>query len=142
MEDYGIGGAVRMGRLVFSQASRRSGRTARMIERARPGDIIVVGEEAERRRIERILKDEKKPDVRVIVLSPNRHPMDWHGTNPRGAMIFDHSWIEGWWDGKIEGIRAELEMIEQAMSKRPPPPCEEEMTWRFDRYRPLGLPTK
>lgn len=135
MEDHGLGAAMTMARIVFEQSSRRSGQTEGLLQRARAGDVIVVIAPRERMRLERKLKEMGKADIKVVVMTPDRNPMERGGTNREGATLFDHTWIEAWWTRKIQAIRNELEMIEKAMStEQPPSIIENDMAWRFSNF--------
>ncbi|MES2068130.1 MAG: hypothetical protein V4522_15870 [Pseudomonadota bacterium] len=124
-----------MARIVFEQSSRRSGQTEGLLQRARAGDVIVVIAPRERMRLERKLKEMGKADIKVVVMTPDRNPMERGGTNREGATLFDHTWIEAWWTRKIQAIRDELNGIEDAMSTKPQPPASEnDMAWRFFEY--------
>ena len=86
-------------------------------------------------RLERKLKEMGKADIKVVVMTPDRNPMERGGTNREGATLFDHTWIEAWWTRKIQAIRDELNGIEDAMSTKPQPPASEnDMAWRFFEY--------
>ena len=136
MEDYGIGGAAKMALLVLAQASRRSGRTSRLVERAQPGDRIIVSTEIEKRRVQQLLTRAGKIDVAVRVCSPLRDERAWHlGTNPTGITLFDADWVEQWYLNRIERAQLDFEKMQGALSKdRKPPPARDDWSMRFDRY--------
>lgn len=135
MEDYGMGAATKMAMTVLQQASRRSGRTSRLVERVRSGDWIIVATDPERVRLERLLLEAEKPDVKVRVCPPHREERAWHfGTNPRGETFFEASWVEQWYMLRVEGLQAEFAKLQGALSKgRSAPKRFDDWSYRFDR---------
>ena len=133
MEDFGVGGAVRMGALLFQQASRRSGRTSRLVERVGALDWIIVATAAESRRLKNLLREAGKADVTVHVIPPADIDRAWHlGTNPRGDTHFETSWVEGWYLNHIEVAQKQLATLQGALSKnRREPHRKDDWSYRF-----------
>ena len=137
MEDYGIGAATKTALGILQRASRRSGRTERMVERARSGDWIIVASDPERARVEQLLRDAEKPDVRVRVCLPHREERAWQfGTNSRGMTFFDAAWVEQWYLLRVEALQAEFTKLQEALSKdRSAPKRFDDWSYRFDNDR-------
>lgn len=129
MNDHGLQAHVKASLRTFIAFSRRSGRTTAMIDAARNGDLIITASEQEARRIRRLLQDAGK-EVTVGISDPARDPMMRRGTNPTGATIFDHSWLELYWETQIDRAAANLFNIKQAMSKQQEPEPEQRLSDR------------
>ncbi len=121
MNDNGISAAIRVHLRMFQQASRQTGRSEAMLQAARPGDHIITATEAEARRLTRRLREIGKLEVTVSHSDPAKHPMRSRGTNPDGATIFDHTWIEGFWAHSLDQAAKEIAMYAAEMSKAPAP---------------------
>lgn len=132
MIDHGISAAIKTAVRTFEIFSRRTGRTSAMIAAIRPGDRIITATQEEQRRIRRILKLAGKEDIEVSFSDPREDPLRRRGTNPNGATVFDHLYIEGWWLAAIERADRELRSAEAALSSAPPPP--ELISEVADRY--------
>jgi len=106
MED-GIGAALETAFRISVSHSRRSGRTSRTIERANPGDVIVVRSMPEQRRMRQLLAKAGKADVRVLAFEPNSLERHWHRLR-NAAVHFDHSWVEALYEWRLAGVHREL----------------------------------
>ncbi|MEA3389638.1 MAG: hypothetical protein U9R64_10270 [Pseudomonadota bacterium] len=137
MEDYGIGPALKMAALTFMQASRRSGRTSRLIERALDGDWIIVGKDEESRRLEIRLREAGKKGVRVRRFSPSYDGVQRLIQNrPADGMVhFDHSWLEQYWLNEHAVIQAELAKAVGHLSGRPQGRALEPMSINFEAWK-------
>ena len=117
MDEYGFSAAARMALQLFETNSRQTGRTARMIERVRDGDLIVTSMGKEALRLERLLKEAKKTGVKIIVCNSDDYPIE----RARGAIpsrvFFDHSWVLAYFQRELEHADARLERLQREMSK-------------------------
>lgn len=117
MINHGIKAAVMMAFRVFANMSQGTGRTEAMIRSARVGDMILCATAVERRHVENRLKELKRTGVKVGFSDPKGDPMRIRGTNPTGATIFSHLFIEQFWEHRLEGIDRELRFYQGALSK-------------------------
>lgn len=121
MIDHGLKAAMMTAFRIFTYASRGTGRTNAMIRSARPGDLILCGSATEQKDVTRRLEEAGRKHIDVKFIHPNRNPLAHRGTNPRGATIFSHLYIEKFWEHRIEEIDRELRNAQMAMSKIDPP---------------------
>lgn len=118
MDDHGTGAAMVMAHQIFEQASRRTGRTARMIARCEPGDRIITFEAREARRLKQLLVEAGKSDVDVRAFSADKEPL-YRAVRPGGATRFDHNWVENFWRYRIRQATEDLVEWEAALSIEP-----------------------
>lgn len=119
MDEYGFCAAAGAGLQMFEQCARQSGRTMRMIERARSGDQIVVATAKESRRLSGLLRDADKTNVRVIVATLD---MTITGRIPRaaGRTFFDHEWQRIHFEAALRSAARELESYQRDTSAKWP----------------------
>lgn len=104
--------------MVFETASRRTGRTSRLIEYVQNGDQIVCLNVDDKRRLEQLLRQARKTGVRVIVHADmGRPPMYSVGTAPEGRTFFEHRWLDEYWLNVIRSAKDDLYHFSRAMSK-------------------------
>lgn len=115
MDEYGFSAAQRMGLRVFETSSRGSGRTMRMIERARDGDQIITHLSKEAKRLESLLRKAGKKKVRVYVCGPDCNPMEIGRANA-GRTFFDHSWMLMHFEQALHNADRDLECLQREMS--------------------------
>ena len=85
--------ALQLAMQMLETGARRSGRTERLVERARPGDtfLFLDGMANEADRVQHLLRNAKKPNVRCTPLrpfEPLREPLQ-----EGGRLLLDHSYI-------------------------------------------------
>lgn len=118
MDNYGIGSAASMALHLYESASRRSGRTSRMIAAAGEDDLIVCRTEKEAERLRRLLKEAGKcTKVKAIPHTDELH--ERIGARPRGRAIFDHSWVHQFFVDAVKDAEDNLQRIEDALSSVP-----------------------
>lgn len=119
----------------FVMASRCTGRTSALIAAARAGDVIITGTGAEKRRIESLLRQSGKIDVVVRYFDPAKANWAAIGPNRRGATLFDHYWLEAYWQSRLSDIRADVVKMQRYLSGALPPEQEQSvMADRLDHW--------
>lgn len=119
MDEHGMGSAALSGLRLFEMASRRSGRTTRMVAMAGDNDVIVCINGREAQRVERMLR-EKGKKTRVThcpasldALADIRPAMD-------GRCLPDHSWVYEYFVGAIERAERDLASVRQIVGREAP----------------------
>ncbi|WP_342361377.1 hypothetical protein [Terrarubrum flagellatum] len=123
-DEYGFAAATKTGLRLYGMSSRRTGRTSRMIERVRKGDVIICADSREKERVQRLLREAKKAEIDVVVVNPQRTPLRDVGTRPNGRVFFDHGWIERYFEIEIDRAANQLGEWHVAISKTWPEPPE------------------
>lgn len=116
---YGIGAALQMAAEIHRHASRRTGRTERLIACVKAGDTIVVPSQVVQRSVEHKLRAFRGAKHGVIVrIAAARDPYrlcELRGT--AGCRTwFDHTWVEEFLKHSIEGAVAHLENVDAAIN--------------------------
>lgn len=138
LDEYGLTASALVGLSMFSNASRRSGRTTRMIERVTKEDIIIVPNRHTAEHIKQLLHAARKSDVPVRIVDVADVPMQHVGTRPNGRAFFDHTWMEDFLTRAIKQAAGDIETFQRAISKTWPHAPEairfnEEYRRRWDR---------
>ena len=134
MDIYGIGGALRGMFGVMSNGARRSGRTSRMLDLVRSGDVILCLSLNEADSLRKDLKKREIADVRVITKDQfyNRAG-EGYASRDIGRVHFTHEFVEDHYHCVLHRADEDLRDIELMLSRRPavptPPPV------RMQRYR-------
>ena len=118
MDEYGIGSAAAMGLQLYESASRRSGRTTRMLAMATNDDVIVCRRAKESDRLRRLIKDSGKT-TRVVTVE---HSSELHRAFPpraKGRAIFDHDWVHQFFVEAVRGAEDELKRMADSLSSVP-----------------------
>ena len=101
MDAFGIGSAMKSIVRTYIRSSRRTGRTSALVESLKDGDRVVFLTNGEGERV-RSLCEERGVGIRCLVCDPN--DIDYvfqHGTS-QGRTVFDHSWLEEYYQNVIE----------------------------------------
>ena len=115
MDQFGIGAAMKAAAMIYSQASRRTGRTISLVESIKEGDRLVFMDRPESERVKRLCM-ERGLNVECIVIDPSEpHQIMERGTS-HGRTIFDHSWVERRYMLAIENVIAEIDHYERQCS--------------------------
>lgn len=133
--DDGLFAALGMAQRIFSHASRRTGRTERLLHRAGAGDIIIVPTEQEARRLRLCLRELGKEAVTVAVVDVRRMDRSLGMRRAKGEVHFSHDWIEAWVEFELATMRPRLDSLQESMSSRPMvehPPSDMEMRFRSE----------
>lgn len=115
-DEYGLFAAVKAGFHTFSMMARRTGRTTRMIERIKDGDVLICSTSDERRDLEWRLRQAGKDKVKIVVQDPTKrfdNPALW--TN--GEVHFDHWWVEQRIADALKVTEADLLHIRAAIQR-------------------------
>jgi len=115
---FGMGTAIRAFLSHLEQASRRTGRTQRLVDATLPGDRIICATEEDARHLRRRLRAADK-DVQVSTCPPDISPVSRFSTSP-GRTWFDHRWVEAIYNNALASAERDILSLEAAMSKRHP----------------------
>ncbi|RDL44669.1 hypothetical protein DN730_09800 [Marinomonas piezotolerans] len=135
MDIYGIGSALRGMFGVVSEGARRSGRTSRMLDLVRSGDVILCLSTREAEGLRKELKRREISDVRVI---DKKAFYEGAGrANARrdiGRVHFTHEFVEDHYHYALHRADESLRDIELILYRRPtpppgPPPLREVRYW-------------
>jgi hypothetical protein len=112
---YGVGNSLMAFHHSMVMASRRTGRTSRMVESLKDGDRVVVASSGMKRYLaDLIRKTGKKVDV--IVLEPHdNYRLSLFGTSV-GKTYFDNDWVEKYYKHELENISKNLRRMEEKVS--------------------------
>lgn len=124
MDENGMGSAALVGLRLFDAASRRSGRTERMIERARDGDVIVCSQDREAQRVKALLRKAGKNTAVVHAkASPGSlsHIVQAVAFGARGGrVLFDHEFAYAYISAAIQDAEYDLTRVANMVgAKRP-----------------------
>lgn len=118
MDEYGIGSAASMGLHRYDRASRRTGRTSRMVEAAQNDDLIVCRHAKEAERVRRLIKEAGK-STRVTAIE---HADELHARiaqRPRGRLVFDHDWVHQFFVDAVRAAEDDLRRLADGLSSVP-----------------------
>lgn len=116
---------------VYINSKRQSGRTTRMISSLDDGDTIVCTNSAHARILQMQIQQEHGKIVRCIAAAPHR--IEQYIDTLRGLpgnVVFDHTWIEDYYQHQIECASLHLQQIHKNINPEKP---EYELTW--DSFR-------
>lgn len=110
MDIFGIGNAIRGCLTIYFQGARRSGRTTHMIDSLHDGDRVVFSNSVEADRVRRLCK-ERGVDVDIVTVDPRR-PYDlFERPTSRRRTVFDHIWVEQYYQAAFDRAEADLKHI-------------------------------
>lgn len=115
MDPYGIGNAYRAMAMMYTQASRRTGRTTQMLDRLKNGDRVVCLESAEVHRLKRLCH-ERGLEVEFITCSPKDPGQLLMRGTPEGQSVFEHTWVERFFASRIEHLVEEFAQLQRDLS--------------------------
>lgn len=96
---------------------------------------MVTTMQGEARRLRERLRELGQEGVEVAVIDPCENPMMRRGTQAKGAVIFDHLWIQGFWTHRIEQALGDFRTFQREMSKLDQPRRSDDV--RGERYADL-----
>lgn len=107
------------GMQVYKLAARQTGRTERLLASLGRGDAVIVGSEAEARRM-RARLGKRSGLIAVVVLDPTvGYPATAaHGWKTKGQAVFDHTWVEAFFIEQIRLLKSGVAMMEERLSRR------------------------
>lgn len=128
MDIYGIGGALRGIFEGFTHGARLSGRTTRMVEAVRSGDVIICRDDADIRHVKLRLKDRGDLlDVRVVTAKYAFCGNFARNLHRVGKVYFTHGLVEEHYEQALKRADYDLERMEYELRQRiapsaaPPP---------------------
>lgn len=116
MDFFGIGAAVKSMVFVYRQSARGSGRSTILLDSVEAGDRIYFANDTDARIARNALRErgELHVDCMVVPVSdPSR--MFGKGT-PTGKAIFDHRWVEEYYEMRINQIAKDIDYFERESS--------------------------
>lgn len=119
MDEHGMGSSALSGLRLFEMASRRSGRTTRMVAMADDRDVIVCTTARETQRVERMLR-EKGKKTRVTNCPPSLDALANIRPAVYGRCLPDHSWVYEYFVGAIERAERDLASVRQTIGREAP----------------------
>lgn len=141
-DEQGYGATARAALTIYEGHARRTGRTARLIERLGPDDQVVCPNNTIADHLRRRLREAKKPSVRVIVVDPREVPLTRVATAPRGRTFYEHTWVLDFFMRQLSEAERDLDRWAAAMSKTWPaaPGPESERAYDLERSHPYVAP--
>jgi hypothetical protein len=117
MDMYGIGNSLDAFAQTLSVSARRTGRTEMMINSLKDGDQVVFSNTKECERVRRRLK-ELNIDAKCLVDSNRHHPLE-NMRRASGKTVFDHGWVERFYNRKLLSAKNELHFMQKELSDEP-----------------------
>lgn len=115
MDHFGIGAAMEgMVRAYFTGA-RRTGRTTSLVESVKTGDRIVFANRNEAERVRRLCLS-RGVQVQCIVIPPNDPDRLYSIGRSEGRTIFDHTWVEIFYELAIHCSQGRIDHLERSLS--------------------------
>lgn len=119
MDLYGIGTAINGALRIYFHTARHTGRTRAMLNSVKDGDRIIFSNSIEAKRVQRMLK-ERGLEVTCMTLSPF-DLQSVYAHKPQGRTIFDHTWVELFYEHAISNAQKLLDQMETQLSTVPEP---------------------
>jgi hypothetical protein len=115
MDHFGIGAALLGAARIYSQSARRSGRTTSLLESLNDGDRVCCADRASSDDLRRRIA-ERKLKVEVITISPSRPDEISQRSTSTGRTLFDHSWVEQYYQLALEHAAASIDHFQRQSS--------------------------
>ena len=116
MDFFGIGNALMGAFGLYKIMARQTGRTMNMVNSLHPDDVVVVTNAKEGKRIMALCQDRNIDKVSFVVCDP-KTPQDlFNHPTPRGRMIFDHSWVEDFYQYTLEKAKKDIDYLQDQLS--------------------------
>lgn len=125
MDYFGIGAAFRGACRAVVLAMRATGRTTRLVSDLRENDLVIVLNAEHGRHLERKVRESGKV-CRWVAADPligdvvHGRAADrirsWDG---QGRLIFDHSWLEAYYDQVLVDAGSDLDKLTSERERRP-----------------------
>ncbi len=116
MDHFGIGLALRGMFQTYLRCARQTGRTTSLIDSVRDGDRIVFVNEQQARLVKGRLHDRGLKTVECVVVPPDQVVRLFEMGTPKGRTIFDHVWIEAFYERAIDRALAEVDHLQRETS--------------------------
>lgn len=136
MDPFGIGAAVMGAARVYFTSARRTGRTTALIESVTSGDRIVFTDRREADRVRRLCLD-RGLNVDCITLEPSHpDPVSALRKHRHGRTIFDHSWIEQYYEAHLKHGQEYIDYLQRELSEHYAPAVETKLqAEEIDKWR-------
>jgi hypothetical protein len=115
MDHFGIGAVMKNMVRMYSQVARRTGRTTSLVESVKNGDRIVFDSAAEAERVRHLVR-ERGATVECIVIPVDDVRRLFERPPSEGRTIFDHTWIEQFYQREIDKCAAHIDTFERESS--------------------------
>lgn len=117
MDHFGIGAAIRGAINIYFRCARQTGRTTSLVESVQDGDRVVFADHQEARRVQRLWR-ERGVEVGYAVVDPKtpERLFELEYGPAKGRTIFDHSWVEQWYEIALNRASSELDTLAREMS--------------------------
>lgn len=122
---YGIGNTLRSMVAIYQQTSRRSGRTNLLLSTIKNGDCVVFTTRKEAVRVQDLAK-EKGIIIEIRVCNSTDLSLAFNEIrkNVNGRVLFDHSWIEEFYQRSIDDAEERLKSFEDYINRKTEPTTE------------------
>lgn len=110
--------AIHMAMRMHELGARQSGRTSRMVERVRDGEMVVCLNAASARRMTELLRQQGKHRVRVVTSAPQQNEFVSTTAGYSGRLHLDHSFVWEWFSRALIDARNELDGIAKSRDTR------------------------
>lgn len=115
MDHFGICAAISAMIRVYLVAARATGRTTHLVENVKDGDRIVFATRNQADRVERLCK-ERGVKVKCVVIEVHAPERLLETGTSEGRTIFDHDWIEKYYERAITRAQTEIDHLERETS--------------------------
>lgn len=112
---FGIGNAIRSAVQIYRMGSRHTGRTLSLVNSLKEGDRVVFTNEQEAKRVERLAK-ERGVKLSYMVVNPKNPERIFERGTSEGRTIFDHTWVEEFYENAINKVASEISFFETQAS--------------------------
>lgn len=117
MDLYGIGIALKGMVRIYQETARRSGRTTLMLDRLKNGDRVICLVTHEAHRLKQLCR-ERGLDVEISTCPPDDPGRLFERGTPQGATIFDHSWVEKFFELQVANVIDSFDHLQRELSGR------------------------
>ena len=115
MDHFGIGAGLLGAANIYFNSARQTGRTTSLIESVKDGDRIVVRNQREEYCLKRRL-EERGLKVDVLTIAPATLEKLFEHPTPQGRTIFDHQWLEDFYNITLESAVKSLDNMQRDLS--------------------------
>lgn len=123
MDIFGIGAAMRGALQILLRAQRATDRSTLLLSIVKPGDEVVFVNAEQARLFERAMR-ERVPaivGVQTRVCDPARLDQIMGRYVADGRMLFDHVWVEQFYQNALDGAISDVDLMQTLMSSENPP---------------------
>ncbi len=132
MDIFGIGVHMLSLAQSYSQVARRTGRSTMLLDILKDGDRVVFADHREASRFARLCK-ERKLTVECITIPLEDYGMLQHKGRSIGRTLFDHTWLERFYQREIENAGRHIDQLQELASG------DQSNLAPLPTYRPGGL---